>query len=54
MGLVIIYPLMKRVTNWPQFVLGLTFNWSACYHPRRSFWLHWYEILTMVIPGEPS
>lgn len=29
MGLVIIYPLMKRVTNWPQFVLGLTFNWGA-------------------------
>ena len=29
MGLVVLYPLMKRVTYWPQFVLGLTFNWGA-------------------------
>ncbi|KAL1132810.1 hypothetical protein AAG570_010762 [Ranatra chinensis] len=29
MFLVVIYPLMKRVTHWPQFVLGLTFNWGA-------------------------
>lgn len=29
LGLVIVYPLMKRVTNWPQFVLGMTFNWGA-------------------------
>lgn len=29
LGLVIIYPLMKRITNWPQFVLGMTFNWGA-------------------------
>lgn len=28
-GLVIVYPLMKRITNWPQFVLGMTFNWGA-------------------------
>ena len=27
--LVIIYPLMKRVTYWPQFFLGLAFNWGA-------------------------
>lgn len=27
--LVIIYPLMKRFTNWPQLVLGVTFNWGA-------------------------
>lgn len=27
--LVIIYPLMKRLTNWPQLVLGVTFNWGA-------------------------
>lgn len=24
-----LYPLAKRVTNWPQAVLGLTFNWGA-------------------------
>ncbi|XP_063992193.1 4-hydroxybenzoate polyprenyltransferase, mitochondrial [Diachasmimorpha longicaudata] len=29
LGLVIIYPLMKRVTYWPQLVLGMTFNWGA-------------------------
>jgi 4-hydroxybenzoate polyprenyltransferase len=27
--LVFTYPLMKRVTWWPQFFLGLTFNWGA-------------------------
>ena len=27
--LVAIYPFMKRFTYWPQFVLGLTFNWGA-------------------------
>lgn len=26
---VIVYPLMKRITYWPQLVLGLTFNWGA-------------------------
>lgn len=29
LGLVISYPLMKRFTYWPQFMLGLTFNWGA-------------------------
>lgn len=29
LGLVISYPLMKRVTYWPQLVLGFTFNWGA-------------------------
>ncbi|KAJ1731760.1 Para-hydroxybenzoate--polyprenyltransferase, mitochondrial precursor (PHB:polyprenyltransferase) [Coemansia biformis] len=29
MPLVIIYPFMKRVTYWPQLVLGLAFNWGA-------------------------
>ncbi|KAI8910435.1 UbiA prenyltransferase family [Gorgonomyces haynaldii] len=27
--LVASYPLFKRVTYWPQFVLGLTFNWGC-------------------------
>jgi 4-hydroxybenzoate polyprenyltransferase len=26
--LVVLYPLMKRVTWWPQLFLGLTFNWG--------------------------
>ena len=27
--LVFVYPLMKRITWWPQLVLGFTFNWGA-------------------------
>ena len=27
--LVGVYPLMKRFTNWPQLVLGMTFNWGC-------------------------
>ncbi len=27
--LVLIYPFTKRLTYWPQFVLGLAFNWGA-------------------------
>ncbi|KAL4081756.1 UbiA prenyltransferase family-domain-containing protein [Scleroderma yunnanense] len=29
LSVVTIYPLMKRVTYWPQAVLGLAFNWGA-------------------------
>ncbi|MEL7543495.1 MAG: 4-hydroxybenzoate octaprenyltransferase [Pseudomonadota bacterium] len=29
LGIVAIYPFMKRITNWPQFILGLAFNWGA-------------------------
>jgi len=29
LGLVAIYPFAKRVTYWPQAVLGLTFTWGA-------------------------
>ena len=31
--LVFIYPLMKRITCWPQFFLGLAFNWGALMGP---------------------
>ncbi len=27
--LIVVYPFMKRITYWPQLVLGLTFNWGA-------------------------
>ena len=27
--IVAVYPFAKRVTNWPQFVLGLAFSWGA-------------------------
>lgn len=29
LALVVTYPLMKRVTAWPQAFLGLVFNWGA-------------------------
>ncbi len=29
LGLVAVYPFMKRITHWPQAVLGLAFNWGA-------------------------
>ncbi len=29
LGIVAVYPFAKRVTNWPQLVLGLAFNWGA-------------------------
>ncbi|MCV0368747.1 MULTISPECIES: 4-hydroxybenzoate octaprenyltransferase [Filomicrobium] len=29
LALVALYPFTKRYTYWPQFVLGLTFNWGA-------------------------
>src|SRR5690606_23784718 len=29
LAVVAIYPFMKRITNWPQFVLGLAFSWGA-------------------------
>jgi len=29
LGLVAIYPFMKRITYWPQAVLGLAFNWGV-------------------------
>ncbi|OAD61444.1 4-hydroxybenzoate polyprenyltransferase, mitochondrial [Eufriesea mexicana] len=27
--LVILYPVMKRITYWPQLILGMTFNWGT-------------------------
>jgi 4-hydroxybenzoate polyprenyltransferase len=29
LGVVTIYPFMKRITYWPQIVLGLAFSWGA-------------------------
>lgn len=33
LALVAVYPLMKRITNYPQAILGLTFSWGA--------WMGW-------------
>jgi 4-hydroxybenzoate polyprenyltransferase len=29
LAVVVIYPFMKRITSWPQSVLGLAFSWGA-------------------------
>ncbi|KAJ7068137.1 4-hydroxybenzoate polyprenyl transferase [Mycena amicta] len=29
LSVVIVYPLMKRITYWPQAVLGIAYNWGA-------------------------
>lgn len=29
LGIVTVYPLMKRITHWPQLVLGMAFNWGC-------------------------
>jgi 4-hydroxybenzoate polyprenyltransferase len=29
LAVVAVYPFMKRITNWPQIVLGLAFSWGA-------------------------
>lgn len=29
LGIVAVYPFMKRITSWPQAVLGLAFSWGA-------------------------
>ncbi len=29
MGVVVLYPLAKRITFWPQLILGVAFNWGA-------------------------
>ncbi|GMT07982.1 hypothetical protein PENTCL1PPCAC_30156, partial [Pristionchus entomophagus] len=48
MVLVVGYPLAKRYTNWPQIVLGATFNWSVL-----IAWTHlmppdqWWKVLPL-------
>src|SRR5262245_25902863 len=29
LAVVVVYPFMKRITHWPQIVLGLAFSWGA-------------------------
>ena len=51
--LIVLYPLMKRVTWWPQLFLGLTFNWGVLMGyaaaleaiPSAAWWLYAAGIL---------
>ncbi len=55
--LAMLYPLMKRVTHWPQIVLGLAFSWSipmafaASTHtlPNELWWLFAANVLWTVV-----
>ncbi len=41
LGVVAIYPFMKRITDWPQSVLGLAFSWGAL-----MGWAAWFGSLS--------
>ncbi|MDR3496073.1 MAG: 4-hydroxybenzoate octaprenyltransferase [Ancalomicrobiaceae bacterium] len=44
--IVAVYPFMKRITDWPQFVLGLAFSWGALMGWAASFGrLDWPAVL---------
>ena len=34
LAIVVIYPFMKRITYWPQIVLGLAFSWGPSWDGR--------------------
>jgi len=42
LGIVAIYPFMKRITYWPQIVLGLAFSWGAL-----MGWAAWFGRLDL-------
>ena len=37
LAIVAVYPFMKRITHWPQIVLGLAFSWGAL-----MGWVAWF------------
>ena len=56
-ALAMLYPLMKRVTHWPQIVLGLAFSWSIPMAfaasintlPHELWWLFAAKVLWTVV-----
>lgn len=42
LGIVALYPFMKRITYWPQIVLGLAFSWGAL--------MGWAEVFAQLAP----
>ena len=45
--LILIYPLMKRFTNWPQFILGVTFSWGVLITAAQ--FQHIYSLETLIL-----
>lgn len=49
LAIVAIYPFMKRITSWPQVVLGFAFNWGALMGWAAAFGeLGWAPVLLYV------
>lgn len=50
--LVVVYPFMKRITYWPQIVLGLAFNWGTLlgYSAAKGF-CDWSVTIPLYIAG---
>jgi 4-hydroxybenzoate polyprenyltransferase len=56
-ALALVYPFMKRITHWPQIVLGLAFSWgipmafAACQSalPQELWWLFAANVLWTLI-----
>lgn len=51
--LVGLYPLMKRITNWPQLFLGFTFNWGAIlgWSAMQNGIIDWQIVLPLYVSG---
>ncbi len=45
--LILIYPLMKRFTNWPQLILGVTFSWGIFISAAQ--FQHIYSLETLIL-----
>ena len=54
--LIVIYPFMKRITYWPQFFLGLAFNWGALlgWAAGRGMRRRWSTCLALPKAGWPG
>jgi 4-hydroxybenzoate polyprenyltransferase len=53
-GLMVIYPLMKRITNYPQVILGLAFNigiWVGAAIANAAYLDHWLPLFLLYIAG---
>lgn len=54
LALLIIYPFMKRITDWPQAILGLTFNiglFMGAASVVGSFHLDWIPLIYLYLAG---
>lgn len=50
-GVVVVYPLMKRITWWPQAVLGVAFNWGVPVGYAAADGNNWLAAITLYVAG---